>query len=148
MKMLRTLASITSLAALIAFIGGLGAAEREKVAKDEKAAVKAPPYVHVVVFRLAKDAPEGEAEALITDCHDMLAKISSVRELKVGRPAEKATPNVAKKDFQVALLVLFDDADGLKTYLDDKLHLDFINKHGKHWDREKLEVFDFQNQPK
>jgi hypothetical protein len=146
--MLRILSSGASLAIAIVLTGGLGAAEPLKAAKEDKAAGKAPPYVHVVVFRLAKDAPEGESEALITDCHEMLAKISSVRELRVGRPAEKATPNVAKKDFQVALLVLFDDADGLKTYLDDKLHLDFINKHGKHLDREKLEVFDFQNQAK
>ena len=146
--MLRILATSVSFALLVAPSVGLGAAEPLKAVKEDKAAAKAPPYVHVVVFRLAKDAPEGEAEAMIADCHEMLGKISSVRELKVGRPAEKATPNVAKKDFQVALLVLFDDADGLKTYLDDKLHLDFINKHGKHWDREKLEVFDFQNQAK
>ena len=116
--------------------------------KEEKVAGKAAAFTHIVLFRLTKDAPEGEVDSLITDCHAILGKISTVRDLKAGRPSDKATPNIAKSDYQVALLVLFDDADGLKTYVDDKSHQDFIKKHGKYWDRDKLEVFDFQSQTK
>lgn len=116
-------------------------------ADAEKRAAKAPPpYVHAVIFTLKKDAPANEAEAIIADCHELLEKISSVRHLWAGRPAEKATPKVAKKDYQVGLLVIFDDADGLQKYLDDPLHLKFLDKHGAHVDMEKLSVYDFVNQ--
>jgi hypothetical protein len=121
----------------------VGAAE-----KAEKAAAKPAPYAHVVIFYMTKDAPKEEVDSVIADCHNMLAKISSVRDLKAGRPSDKGTPMVGRTDYQVGLLVLFDDADGLKTYLDDEKHTEFIKKHGKHWDRDKLVVFDFQNQAK
>jgi hypothetical protein len=105
-----------------------------------------PPYVHAVIFYLKKDAPKGEVEALIEDTHKLLAKIPTVRNLWVGRPAERATPDYAIKDFQVGLLVLFDDYNGLKAYLDHKLHQEYLDKHGKYWD--KVPVYDFVNQNK
>jgi hypothetical protein len=113
---------------------------------EEKVAAKPAAFTHIVLFRLTKDAPEGEVDSIIADCHGMLGKISTVRDLKAGRPSDNGT-KVAKKDYQVGLLVLFDDADGLKSYLDDKLHVESLKKHGKYLD-EKLEVFDFQNQAK
>jgi hypothetical protein len=146
--MIRKAVWITALALVAALASNCPAEPAEAPPKDEKSAAKSPPFTHIVLFRLTKDAPEGEVEALIKDCHETLGKISSVRELKAGRPSDKGTPNVAKKDYAVALLVLFDDADGLKTYLEDEKHLEFIKKHGKYWDREKLEVFDFQNDTK
>jgi hypothetical protein len=110
-----------------------------------KGAAKAP-YVHAVFFYLKKDAPKGEVEALIADTHKLLGKIPSVRGLWVGRPAEKATPKYALTDFQVGLLVLFDDFAGLKTYLEHPLHDEYLEKHGKHWER--VPVYDFVNQTK
>ena len=68
-----------------------------------------------------------------------------MRELRVGRPAEKSTPNLAKKDFEVGLLVLFDDFDGLQTYLEHPLHLKYVDKHLNHVD---VQVYDFVNQKK
>ena len=106
-------------------------------------AEKAAPYVHTVIFHLKKDAPEAEADALIADAHEMLRLIPSVRDLRAGKPAEKATPDLAKKDYQVGLLVLFDDADGLEAYLKHPMHLKYVEKHGKHLDRDKLVVYDF-----
>jgi len=44
------------------------------------------------------------------------------------------------------LLVLVDDSDGLKAYLEDPKHLAFVKKHEKHFDMEKLQVFDFVDQ--
>ncbi len=103
-------------------------------------------FVHTVIFYLKKDAPKDEVESLIVDSHKMLAKIPSVRGLKAGRPAERATPKVAKTDFQVGLLVRFDDADGLQTYIDHPLHTEYVEKHKKYW--EKVLVYDFVNQQK
>jgi hypothetical protein len=116
-------------------------------AAEGKPAAK-PAFTHVVVFYLTKDAPKEETDVLLADCHELLAKISTVRELKAGRPSEKGAPMVSKMDYQVGLLVLFDDADGMKSYLDDKLHQDFLKKHGKYIDRDKLIVLDFQDQAK
>ena len=101
-------------------------------------------YVHTVIFYLKKDAPAGEVDALIADAHKVLAKIPSVRELKIGRPAEKSTPGFAVKDYQLALLVLFDDYDGLKTYDEHALHKQYVQKHLPHL--EKVVVYDFENQ--
>ena len=107
---------------------------------------QAASYVHTVIFHLKKDAPEGEAQALIADAHELLSKIPSVRGLRIGRPAAQGTPDLAKKDFQVGLLVLFDDFAGLKTYLDHPLHTEFLKRHGEFW--EKVPVYDFVNQMK
>jgi hypothetical protein len=128
----------------LAWVHGLVASSRA----DEKKADKPAPYVHVVIFHLKKDAPANAAEDLITDAHKMLAKIPTVRELRVGRPAEKATPDFAKKDYQVGLVIFFDDFDGLKTYLDHPLHLKYVEKHLKYVDEKSLGVYDFINQMK
>ncbi|HLN28478.1 MAG TPA: Dabb family protein [Gemmataceae bacterium] len=109
-------------------------------------AEKAPPYVHVVVFYLNKDAPKEEADALVADAHELLQGIPTVRELRAGKPADMASPGLSKKDYAAALCVLFDDADGLNTYLKHPMHLKYVEKHMKHVDREKLLVFDFVNQ--
>jgi hypothetical protein len=112
----------------------------------DPAALSPAPFVHTVIFHLKKDAPEGAAQGLITDAHELLAKIPSVRALRIGRPAERATPDFAQKDYQVGLLVLFDDYEGLKTYLDHPLHQKYVEKHLKNVDAEKLLVYDFVNQ--
>src|SRR5262249_51172540 len=114
----------------------------------QAATAQAAPYVHTVIFHVKKDAPAGEAQALIAGAHELLSKIPSVRSLRIGRPADRGTPDLAKKDFQVGLLVLFDDFDGLKAYLDHPLHLQYVERHLKHVDTEKLLVYDFVNQTK
>ena len=65
-----------------------------------------------------------------------------------GRPAEKGTPNLAKKDYSVALTIFFDDYDGLMAYDKHELHKKFVEKHLPHIEREKLLVYDFEDQPK
>jgi hypothetical protein len=115
-------------------------------AGGEKKAHHAPPYVHTVIFYLKDGAPKNEVESLIHDSHAMLAKIPTVKALWAGRPAEKSTPQFAVKDFQVGLLVLFDNYDGLKTYMEHPLHLEYIKKHGEHWKR--VPVYDFENETK
>jgi hypothetical protein len=112
---------------------------------DDKPGAKADaPYVHCVIFYLKKDAPKDTAKALIADAHEILAKIPTVRSIKIGLPAEKATPKFAVNDYQVGLLVLVDNFDGLKTYLEHPLHLKYVEKHEKHL--EKVLVYDFINQ--
>lgn len=119
-------------------------ARRARAAAAAAVADKPAPYVHTVIFYLKKDAPAGTTEALVADCHRVLAKIKSVRGVWAGKPADKATPKFAVMDYQVGLLVLFDNADGLQTYLEDPLHEEFVKKHGQHLD--KVLVYDFMSQ--
>lgn len=126
-----------------------GAAVRSAADKKDEAPKKAKaPYVHTVIFTLKKDAPKDEEADLIADCHEMLAKIPSVRELRAGRPAEKGTPKLAKKDFNVALTIFFDDYDGLMAYDKHELHQKFVKKHLAHVDIDKLLVYDVEDQAK
>lgn len=104
------------------------------------------PYVHTVIFYLKKDAPQNEPSALISDAHDLLAKIPSVRAIKAGRPAEKATRDVAIKDYQVGLAVHFGDYAGLEAYFAHAKHDEYLQRHGKYVD--KILVYDFENQKK
>jgi hypothetical protein len=115
--------------------------ERNGFRRERKTAPRKPaPFVHTVIFFLKKDAPANEADSVIGDTQKLLAKIPSVREIRAGRPAEKTSP-VAVKDYQVGLLVLFDDVDGLHAYSDHPLHKEFVANHEKHF--EKVAVYDF-----
>jgi Stress responsive A/B Barrel Domain len=117
-------------------------------AEVKPAVDKAPAFVHCVIFHVRKDAPAGEADALIADAHEMLRPIPSVRELRAGKPAMKEKPDKAKTDYQVGLLVLFDDMDGLNTYINHPRHLKYVEKHGKYFDMERLAVYDFVDHKK
>ena len=111
----------------------------------EEAKETAASYTHVVLFHLKKDAPKGDEESLIADCQQMLTKIPTVRKLRAGRPAQQATERT-NKDYQVGLMVLFDNFEGLQKYLDHDQHKQFVKKHEKSF--EKVQVFDFENQLK
>lgn len=115
---------------------------------DEKGPKGKAPYVHAVIFTMKKDAPKGAESELVADCHAILAKIPSVRHLRVGRPAEKASPRFVRKDYSVGLLILFDDADGLLAYDAHPLHKQFVEKHVNNVDLEQLRVYDFSDQEK
>ncbi len=122
------------------------AALRSAAEKDVKK--PAGRYVHTVIFTLKKDAPKDEEAQMIADCHEMLGKIPSVRQVRAGRPAEKGTPRLAKKDFNVALTVIFDDYDGLMAYDKSDQHQEFVKKHLPHVELDKLLVYDFEDQSK
>jgi hypothetical protein len=133
-------AAVLAAASLMIAIG----AEKSQAAQPPKKGQ--PPYVHSVVFYLKKDTPPAKIQAMIADCHSILGKIPSVRGLWAGRPADKGTPDLAVKDYQLGLMVLFDDYDGLKAYLDNPTHLKFVETYAPTF--EKALVYDFQNQAK
>jgi hypothetical protein len=128
--------------------GLLAAVVTGPAAAADKAEKGSAPYVHVVIFYLKPEAPSGAVQEMIADAHELLAKIPSVRGVQAGRPAAQATPDLAQKDYQVGLVVLFDNYDGLKTYLDHPLHTKYVEKHGKHVEMKKLQIYDFINQQK
>jgi hypothetical protein len=121
----------------------LGAGVQAEDARAVKAKNAGAGYVHVVIFTLKKDAPANAVEDVIKDCHEMLAKIKSVRSVKAGRPSKDVAEKVVRTDYDVGLLVLVDDYAGIKAYLEDPLHVAFVKKHREHFDMKKLQVFDF-----
>jgi hypothetical protein len=97
--------------------------------------------VHVVVLKLKSASSSGETQSLIDDAYAQLTTIKVVRGLWAGKPAAKGTPD-AVTDYTVALVLLFDDAAGLKTYLNDPVHTKFADRHLKRW--ETPTVYDFE----
>jgi hypothetical protein len=136
--MLKRLRMPFALALLAAGLAPAPAADADSAKAKSNA-----PFVHVVVFYAKEGVPPGAADELIADCHEMLAKIPSVRALRAGRPAERSTPGRAKKDYLAALMILFDDAEGLAAYDQHPLHKQFVEKHREKFDVQKLQVFDF-----
>jgi hypothetical protein len=108
---------------------------------------KFAPYVHAVIFHVKKGAPAGEADALIADAHELLRPIPTVRELRVGKPAAQRG-NLAKSDYQVALVIFFDDYEGLMAYDKHPLHQKYVERHLKHIELEKLAIYDFLHEKK
>jgi len=130
---------LVSLLAL-ALVSTAGSRDRAAVKAEAKAGGA---YVHVVLFTMKKDTAASTIDEVIGDCHKMLGKIAAVRSVQAGRRAEKGTPKVAKTNYDVGLLVRVDDFEGLQKYLDDPLHVAFVKKHEKHFDMDRLQVFDF-----
>lgn len=98
---------------------------------------------HVVLFTMKEDAPKSAMAEAIADCHKMLSKIKAVRGVKAGKPTKEKAEPVVKTDYDFALVIMVDDFEGLKSYLKDPIHLEFVKKHGKHFDISKLRVYDF-----
>jgi len=92
--------------------------------------IKKASYIHTVILTLKSDSKSTEGQSMLDDLAN-LQKISTVRGLWYGSPADKATPDLANKDFTVGITILFDDYDGLKSYLDDPAHKKFTDKHLK-----------------
>jgi hypothetical protein len=113
-----------------------------RAARAEGKKDAATPFVHTVIFYLKADAPSGTADDIIADCHGSLAKISTVRLLRAGKPAEGSGPPT-KKDYAVGLTILFDDAAGFKTYADSPEHRKFVMKYLKFFDAPKMAIYDF-----
>jgi hypothetical protein len=82
---------------------------------------------------------------MIADCHKILAKIPTVRHVWAGKPCEKSNEPVVVKDYQFALSIHCDDADGLHQYIEHPQHKEFVAKHRQHI--EKVLVYDFVNEP-
>jgi hypothetical protein len=103
--------------------------------------------VHAVIFTLKKDTPEGKGgekvDEVIADCHKMLSKIKSVRKVMAGRPTKEKAEPITQTGYDVGMIILVDDFAGLKAYLEDPIHVEFVKKWGKSFDIEKLKVYDF-----
>lgn len=97
--------------------------------------------VHVVVLKAKEDTSTADVQNTIDESYSQLTKIKTVRGLWAGKPSSKPTPDAAS-DYTIALVLFFDDAAGLKTYLNDPVHTKFTDKQLKKW--ETPLVYDFE----
>jgi len=111
--------------------------ELRKQVKDLEG-MKGAPYVHTVILKMKPDATVDDIKALTDDIPTALGKIPSVRGLWYGKRAKDASPDFAETDFEITLVLLFDNFDGLKRYLDHPLHKSFLDKHLKKLETPKV----------
>jgi hypothetical protein len=98
-------------------------------------------FTHVVLFWLNDNTPEPARQQIINDCQTHLAKIPTVKQLHVGRPA--MTPRqVVDNSYHVGLCVILDDSAAHDVYQDHPLHKQFIARNQSTWKR--VQVYDFK----
>ena len=97
--------------------------------------------VHVVLFKAKADAPPEIQQEICADAKRLLAGLPTVRGLGLGPPADTKTPDrpMGEDDYDLGLVVLFDDMKGLNGYLAHPDHVTFAKRHDPRCD---LRVFD------
>ena len=96
---------------------------------------------HVVLYDFRPDAPPDAREALCADAQALLSGLPTVRGIWLGTPADTKTTGrpMVHDDYDLGLVVLFDDLDGLNEYLEYPDHVTFARRHDP---RCNLRVFD------
>ena len=125
MRMTRTIAGIVLAGGLLAAVAGCAS----------------PKYVHAVFFTCNPETSAGEIDALVADGHKLLAKVPSVRRIETGRRDLSAAREVNVIDYDVGLVVWFDDKAGYDEYEQHPTHRQYVDKHKPHW--ATVRVFDF-----
>ena len=100
-----------------------------------------PKYVHAVFFTCQPGTADSEIDALVADGYELLSKVPSVRKIETGRRDVNAARKVNVTDYDVGLVVHFDDKSGYDAYEVHPTHRQYVEKHKAHWS--KVRVFDF-----
>ena len=99
-------------------------------------------YVHTVCFTCKPGTSPAAMDAQIADATALLGRIPTVKLIHSGRRDVEQQRTVSVTDWEIGLVVICDDKPGYQVYADHQLHLDYIARHNKIWDR--VRVFDFQ----
>lgn len=97
------------------------------------------PVVHHVFFWLKNPGSKTDRDKLIAGVKT-LAKIPTVRELRVGVVASTEKRDVVDNSWGVSELIFFSDLAGQKAYQDHPIHLKFVETCSPLWD--KVIVYD------
>ncbi len=100
-----------------------------------------PTYVHAVFFTIKPGVSDAEVEALVDDAANLLAGIPTVRRVQSGRRDHSMTREVNEQQFEVGLVVHFDDQAGHDVYQDHALHRQYVDRHRAKW--ASVRVYDF-----
>ncbi len=97
------------------------------------------PVVHHVLFWLKNPNSKADRDKLIAGVKT-LAKIPTVRELRVGVVASTEKRDVVDNSWGVSELMFFSDLAGQKAYQDHPIHTKFVEECSPLWD--KVIVYD------
>lgn len=97
------------------------------------------PIVHHVFFWLKNPDSKEDRDKLVAGVKT-LAKIETVRELRVGIVADTEKRDVVDKSWAVSELMFFSDLAGQAAYQNHPVHLEFIKNCSHLW--EKVIVYD------
>ncbi len=100
-------------------------------------------FVHCVFFTFKPGTTDDQITEFIRDCH-LLRQIPAVRRLEAGRRDERMARDVNVTDYEVGLVVYFDDLAGHDAYSVHSVHERLLEKHADRW--EKVRVYDFDAQ--
>jgi Stress responsive A/B Barrel Domain len=81
--------------------------------------------VHVVLFSPRPDLSAGDRAALLGALESAAKNIPSIKRLKVGKRVKHSLPGyeqMMRDDYEFAVIIEFDDVEGLKSYLQHPAH--------------------------
>lgn len=97
-------------------------------------------FVHTVFFWMKPGVSDADRQQLLRDCLELLGKVPTVKEIRVGRPAQ--TPrDVVDNSYDVGLTVMLADKAAHDIYQQHPLHLEFIKRNKQNWVR--VQVYDY-----
>ena len=110
--------------------------------KEQIAKLQSSPseLIHLVLFQL-KEGYTSEDLQKLSSLLESLKAVQSTNVVRVGMPTETNDPR-AKKDYQMALLVAFDNLEKLSAYQKDAFHLEARKKVGPYLEGTPV-VYDF-----
>lgn len=94
---------------------------------------------HHVFFWLKNPDSKEDRDKLIEGLKT-LAKIETVRSLRIGVPASTEKRDVVDNSFSVSELMLFDDVEGQNVYQVHPIHKKFVEDYSHLW--KKVVVYD------
>lgn len=100
-----------------------------------------PKYVHAVYFQLKPGTPQSEVDALVAASHDLCRSVPSVRRYETGRRDLTAVRDVNATDYDIGLIVYFDDRKGHDEYSEHPVHKAYVEKYRDKW--AGVKVYDF-----
>ena len=95
--------------------------------RKQLAALQGIKYAHYSVWKRKPFVRPDAANAFAQDIYGVIAKEASVRGVWVGGTS------VPDAGGELAVLMLFDDREGHKAYMDDPATRQFSDKHGLRW---------------
>ena len=122
---------------LVSIALGLGALS---VNARARTAEKAEPKVaHTVIFALKDATPEVVAK-FVASCHKYLGEHEGTVSFEVGTRAEDIEEGPSVKDWEVALLLVFENKGALAKYIKAPRHVSFVEENRSVFG--KVRVFD------
>jgi len=81
--------------------------------------------VHVVLFSPRPDLSDSDRTALIAALESASKHIPSIKRLRIGKRVKHSLPGyeqMMRDDYEYAVIIEFDDVEGLKAYLQHPAH--------------------------